>query len=237
MVPVPAHGRVFRAERRVRLGDVTPLGRLRLDSLGRLLQDVSDDDVRDVGLEGNWVVRRMALEVGRFAVYGEDLSLATFCSGLGSHWAERRVEVCGAGGALASAATVWVLTDPETMAPARLGDTFLSVYGPSAGERRVRARLQHDHPPSDAPRLPWRFRFVDFDLLGHVNNAAYWIAVEEQLARRRDLRAPLRAEIEFRVAVERDDDTALVVVDHDSALAVWVESDKGVHASMIVRAP
>ncbi len=35
--------------------------------------------------------------------------------------------------------------------------------------------------------------------MGHMNNAAYWAMVEEELSRRSDLRAPLQAEVEFRV--------------------------------------
>ena len=237
MVPVPDHGRLFRSTDRVRLGDVSPHGRLRLDALVRLLQDVSDDDVRDAAFEGNWVVRRLAIQVDRFPEYGEDLELTTFCSGLGSHWAERRVEVHGDRGGTASASTIWVLVDPTTAAPARLGEEFLVIYGPSAGDRRVRARLHHDGPPTDGERGAWRFRFVDYDVLRHVNNAAYWVVVEEHLARRRDLRAPMRAEIEFRAAVERDDDTEIVVLDEDRALKVWIVSGRGVHASLTVSSP
>ncbi|MFM9132658.1 MAG: hypothetical protein ACKORY_08070, partial [Actinomycetota bacterium] len=40
-------GRTFTARRRVRLGDATPKGRLRLDATARYLQDVSNDDTRD----------------------------------------------------------------------------------------------------------------------------------------------------------------------------------------------
>ena len=45
--PLPAAGRVFRANRRVRLGDVTPRGRLRLDAAVRYLQDIAHDDARE----------------------------------------------------------------------------------------------------------------------------------------------------------------------------------------------
>src|SRR3546814_5593560 len=46
LVPRPPRGRVFEGARRVRLGDVSPAGRLRLDAATRYLQDLSADDTR-----------------------------------------------------------------------------------------------------------------------------------------------------------------------------------------------
>ena len=39
-------------------------GRVRLDALARYLQDVAADDVDDAGVEGAWVMRRMAFRAG-----------------------------------------------------------------------------------------------------------------------------------------------------------------------------
>src|SRR5947207_12307857 len=90
-LPPPARGRVYTGRRRVRLGDASPGGRLRLDAAARYLQDVSNDDTRDGGLDDEgWVVRRTTLEVVAFPVMGEELELRTFCSGTGGRWAERR---------------------------------------------------------------------------------------------------------------------------------------------------
>jgi acyl-ACP thioesterase len=79
-------------------------------------------------------------------------------------------------------------------------------------------------------------RFTDFDVLGHVNNAAYWAPVEECLAVRRHLRAPLRAELEFRTALEVGASVALRTVDgEDGTLALWVTDGQDVSASAVVR--
>jgi len=236
MAVEPARGRVVRRGRRVRLGDVSPHGRLRFDAFARYLQDVSDDDVRTSGLgEMSWVVRRTVVEVHRFAAYGEELELATFCSGVGSRWAERTVVARGDQGARMVAATLWVHLDPATMAPRTLPAGFHDVYDEAAGGRTVRARLTHAAPPVGAVGDRWPMRFVDFDVLGHVNNAAYWIPVEEHLARRRDLRAPLRAEVEFRSAVEPAHEVVLLVADDGPSLALWLVGEAGVHASATVR--
>ena len=71
----------------------------------------------------------------------------------------------------------------------------------------MKARLDHPDPPDgELDGFAWPLRFTDFDVLGHVNNAACWQIVEEALAERRDLRAPLRAEVQHRTAIERDAD-------------------------------
>jgi acyl-ACP thioesterase len=168
----------------VRLGDVTPSGRLRLDSLTRYTQDVSDDDTADAGLaaEPAWVVRRTQVDVVRSATLGEEIVITTFCSGLGRRWAERRLSVAGSRGGRYEVATLWICVDPATGRPTELTDEFLGIYGEVAAGRRVTARLANPKPPAGATVRRWPLRAVDFDTLGHVNNAAYWAVVEEALA-------------------------------------------------------
>jgi acyl-ACP thioesterase len=205
LVPVPTVGRVYVATRRARLGDATPGGRLRLDALVRYLQDVANDDTRDAGFDDvmGWVVRRTVVQVDQFPVYLEPLTLRTWCSGTGRRWAERRVQVVGDDGGHVEATSLWVHLDPATMRPKELPPSFHELFAPSAAGRTVSARLEHAGAPNVVnERHAFALRFSDFDVLGHVNNAVYWATVEEELARRRDLRAPLRAEIEHRAPIE-----------------------------------
>src|SRR3954469_12001782 len=92
--------RVYRHCARVGLADVTPAGRARLDAIARWLQDAAWADVTDSGLhdDGVWVVRRLALQVGRAPRFDEPLEVATFCSGVGRLWAERSSTLRGASG-------------------------------------------------------------------------------------------------------------------------------------------
>jgi acyl-ACP thioesterase len=170
-----------------------------------------------------WVVRRTLFEVRQAPRFREMLELSTFCSGLGSRWAERRVSMVGELGASVESATVWVRIDFDSGKPLPLGDRFHELYEEAAQGREVTARLQLDARPPDAgvTREAWPLRFADFDLLGHVNNAASWVMVEEALARRRDLAAPYRAELEYRAAIERDDDVMVVIRDGDGVLDLW----------------
>lgn len=229
-VPLPAVGRRFTGHHRVRLGDVSPNGRLRLDALARFVQDVSNDDTVDAGLEDDmaWVVRRTVVEVHAEAVLREELELTTFCGGIGSRWAERRVSARGDQGAHIETATLWVHLDMDTGRPLKLPAQFHDLYAEAAGGRTIRARLHHDDPPAPTDAggpspAPWPLRFTDFDVLDHVNNAVSWAAVEEERAPRRHLRAPVRAEVEYRAAVERGHEVARLAVDHEGGgLSVWL---------------
>lgn len=259
LLSVPTQGRVFRAGRRVRLGDVDPAGRLRLDALARYLQDVSGDDSDDSGLPDAqaWVVRRTVIEQRRPAHLDEKLELATFCSGYGSRWAERRVSILGAEGARIDAVTVWVHVDPATGRPRTLPAAFHDIYGSAAAGREVLARQVHEPVAPDddgAETMRWRARSTDLDILDHVNNAVAWAIVEQVMARllvaaggERGgpddvLAGSFRAEVEFRDAVERhvahgDDD---LVVAHrpdgsGRALTVWSPDGATVHQTAVLQ--
>jgi acyl-ACP thioesterase len=69
-----------------------------------------------------------------------------------------------------------------------------------------------------------------------VNNAAYWAVVEEQLARRRDLRAPLRAVAEFRSGIRRDDDVQVLATETPTSVSMWLVVAGAVRATLEVTA-
>ena len=136
LVPLPDRGRVFRGGRRVRLADADPSGRLRLDACARYLQDLGNDDTADSGIDDDavtWVVRRVVVDVHTPPRWREWLDLATWCGGLGGRWAERRMSMVGDGGGHIEVSTLWVQVDVATMAPCRLTQRFLDVYGEAAG--------------------------------------------------------------------------------------------------------
>jgi acyl-ACP thioesterase len=230
MVAARPAGRVFEHEVRAGLADAAPGGRVRLDAIARWLQEAAYADVEDAGLGGvaAWVVRRTRLRVERFPRFDERLMVSTFCSGLGRMWAERRTTLSGPHGAV-EAVALWIHLDPRTWRPVPLDDTELTLFREAAGERRIKARLRHPSPGEGAGATPWRFRATDLDLADHVNNAAYWAALEEDLAAGPEP-AALDAEVEFRAPAQRGD---AVVLHHDGAL--WITAPDGeVHASIVV---
>lgn len=229
ILALPAAGRVFTGERTVRLGDATPRGRLRLDAIATFLQDVAEDDAADAGWPSSigWVLRRCAMTVRRFPRRGEHVSLQTFCSGTGARWAERTTTVAGDTGGLLQARAIWVAVDAATGRPARLGDLFHDVYGPSTAGRSVSSRLTLPAPPAQGERTdrPWPVRATDLDVWEHVNNAVHWQAVEDELARVDWV--PAVAELEYNEAIVASDSPSLVSRRSPGRLSVWlVEGDR-----------
>jgi acyl-ACP thioesterase len=233
--------RTFSERRRVYLGDATMSGRLRLDAFARYLQDVATDDVEDAHLadDTGWILRRMELVVHRLPTIYEDVELTTWCSGVGGRWAERSTSLADtrevAGGVCITATAVWVHIRIETGTPLSLADEFFAVYGDDVRKQKVSARLTHPAPPPGARRRPWPLRSADFDVFGHVNNAVYWVAVEDELVAWRDGRRITGADIEFRSGVDPGDEAEIVTSADGDELWLWFVVGDDVRASARVR--
>jgi acyl-ACP thioesterase len=222
-------GRVFEQSFRPGIADADGIGRCRLDAMARWLQDIAYTDLVDAGFEGRgaWIVRRTRIRVEAFPRFGEEISLRTFCSGIGRFSAERRTSIRGESAALETVA-LWVCLDPERGRPMRFPPEFISIYEGSAGGRDANVRLRHPDPPEGAERSTWTFRASEMDPAGHINNSHYWTPLEEGLTAGPE---PDRidAEIEFRdpampgeVALLRD------------GTSLWIASTDGaVHASIV----
>jgi acyl-ACP thioesterase len=210
LAPPPADGRVFRARRPVRLSDRDVRGRLRLDAVARYLQDVAGDDVDETGWgapEHLWVVRWYRIAVVRPFLRDRRVELTTWCSALAPAAAGRRTTLLGDAGGHAEADSAWVHLDRDAR-PARLAG--FEVYGASTEGRRTSTRLVLPDPPADALRSPWQLRVTDVDLMGHLNNAVHWGAVEDVLAASElDPGGPLDARLEYRAAIDLGDEVEL----------------------------
>jgi len=222
-------GRRYETSRRVRLADADPTGRLRLDALARFLQDVGNDDTADAGHDASapWVTRRTTVEVDAWPRIGERLDITTWCGGIGTHYAERRTTLRSATGTVEVAAT-WVHVD-ERGRPARLPQWFHDTYTAAAEGRTIKARLLHPPPPAGAAVQPWPVRWTDLDVVGHVNNAAYWEAVEEVCHQRRLV--PTFAEVEYAGGIDAGDAVTL----HTEGDGIWLTVDGTVRGSAVVR--
>jgi len=238
MVSASSTGRVFAGERRVRLGDVDPSGRLRFDALTRYTQDVSNDDTRDAGLADDlaFVVRTTTVDVHQVGVFGEDLTISTFCGRLGKRWAERRLTVMGSHGAHYEVATLWVHIDTDSGRPLALSDDFLHHYGDAAMGRTVSAKQTVPKPASvgaEKGRRAWPLRAVDFDTFAHMNNAAYWAVIEEDV-RARSVPVPSRTTIEYGAGIGPDDEVTVVSANVGAERYLWWEVNQQPAASAAV---
>jgi acyl-ACP thioesterase len=222
LVPLPSAGRTFAARRRVRLSDADSHGRLRLDAIARYLQDVATDDVHETGWgapDHFWLVRRSLIQQLRPFAIEETVELTTWASGAGSSSAARRTTLAGERGGLIEAESVWVHLGRE-LRPERMDGRF-EIYGPSANGRKITPRLELPDLPEDAERSAWPLRYCDLDVLGHVNNAAYWEAIEEAAARHElSLAQPLEAVLEFRQPLDLSDEIELLFAQRENGFGV-----------------
>ena len=215
--PIAQSGRKFSTSRKVRLGDVTPKGRVRLDAVARYLQDIATDD----SLDGNysephsWVVRRTQMWVTAFPNYLDEIALTTWCGALGSHWAERRTQIKCAGEVVIETAALWVRVDFKTMKPVALSQDLIALLSSATNGRKISSRLEigknlPDLTSNNATSQDWPIRFSDMDAVGHLNNAAYWEVLEEYLGANSGKRAPLKATVEHHGAVDPGDKVQIV---------------------------
>jgi acyl-ACP thioesterase len=230
IVPAPGVGRLFVQTMMPGLADAAPGGRVRLDALARWLQDVALADVSDAGVGDRavWVVRRARLHVARFPRFAEAATVATFCSGLGRMWAQRRTTVTTESGGSVEAVALWVHLDPTSGRPVPLSEEELELYRTAAAGREIKARLRHPAPPEGASVTArrWTFRASELDLAEHINNAAYWAVLEDELLGGPEPDA-VDVELEFRTPAQ----PGLFSVLAEGARR-WLVADGGeVHAS------
>ncbi len=230
LLPRPPQGRVFTLSTKVRLGDVDPHGRMRLDATARHLQDAATDDASQAGLDRRygWLVRRTEIVTTEPAILGEPIEVSTWCTGIGRAWAERRSQIIGARGAHIDTVALWVQIEVATGRPARVADDFIGAYGEAAAGRTVSARLSIDPPTAADRSAHWTPRRTDIDPFGHVNNAATWSFVEEyvDIGDRRGT-----AELEYLAPIGHGEAFGLLVERGDSTVASLVTEAGGVAAA------
>ena len=210
-MPQPPSGRIFRVGYRVRLSDTDTTGRLRLDAVARYLQDAAIDDVSatDWGApEHLWVLRSVRIDVLSPFLDDGFVDIVTWGSSLSSLAAGRRWSLSGDAGGAIEVDSTWIHLGPDAR-PARVGEGF-DAYAEAAQGRVTSTKLTLT-APEDGPRVAWPLRTTDADRMGHVNNAAYWAAVEQRLAEHEpDLRRPHRARLDYRHPIDLGEDVELV---------------------------
>jgi len=222
---------------RVRLSDTDATGRLRLDAVARYLQDAAIDDVAETSWgapEHLWVLRAVRIDVVRPFLEDSEVDIVTWGSSFSSLAAGRRWSLEGDAGGAIEVDSTWIHLGPDAR-PARIGDGF-EAYAEAAQGRPASTRLTLPEPAIAGDRAAWPLRATDVDRMGHVNNAAYWMAVEHRLiGREPDVRTPHRAQLEYRhpidlgERVELAEETrdgrygAAFLVDGSVKAVAWVE--------------
>ncbi|UMB68929.1 acyl-[acyl-carrier-protein] thioesterase [Mycobacterium paraterrae] len=210
MMPVPdGHPDVFDREWPLRVGDIDRHGRLRFDAAARHIQDIGQDQLREMGFEEThplWIVRRTIIDLIRPVEFGDMLRMRRWCSGTSNRWCEMRVRIDGRKGGLMESEAFWININRDTQMPSRISDDFLDGLRKTTDVNRLRWK-GHLKPGSrdDATAVhDFPVRVTDIDLFDHMNNSVYWSVVEDYLWSFPELlAAPLR------VAIEHDAPVAL----------------------------
>jgi acyl-ACP thioesterase len=163
----------------------------------------------------------------------DDLAeLTTWSSGRASIAAARRMSLAGDRGGRVELDSVWVHLARDAR-PARIED--FGPYAESAGNRLVSTRLELQAPGDGAARGAWPLRTTDLDVLGHVNNAAYWHAVEQRLPEAGiDARRPFRARLDYRHPLDLGDPVDLLEATGNGTLALAFTVDGQERAVAVV---
>jgi len=212
LMPVPDPSPdVFDRQWPLRPADVDRLGRLRMDAAVRHMQDIGQDQLREMGHNEThplWIVRRTMVDLIRPIEFQDILRMRRWCSGTSNRWCEMRVRIDGRKGGLVETEAFWINFSRETQGPARIADDFTEALLRTTDVNRLRWKA-YLSPGSrqDAEEIrEFPIRVSDIDLFDHVNNSVYWKVVEEFLDPFPELlEAPLRVTIEHDAAVAYGD--------------------------------
>jgi acyl-ACP thioesterase len=218
LMPVPdPHPDVFDREWPLRVADIDRAGRLRLDAAARHIQDIGQDQLRELGFEEThplWIVRRSMVDLIRPIEFQDMLRLRRWCSGTSNRWCEMRVRIDGKRGrGLVESEAFWININRETQGPARIYEDFLDGLRRTTSLDRLRwkAYLTAGGRDDAAEIHEFPVRFTDIDLFDHVNNSIYWSVVEDYLSSYPELlEAPLRVTLEHIAPVALGDKLEII---------------------------
>jgi acyl-ACP thioesterase len=221
LMPVPdGHPDVFNREWPLRVGDIDRTGRLRLDAAARHIQDIGQDQLREMGFEDThplWIVRRTMVDLIRPIEFQDLLRLRRWCSGTSNRWCEMRVRIDGRKGGLVESEAFWININRDTQMPSRIADDFLAGLHKTTSVDRLRWK-GYLKPGSrdDAVEIhEFPVRVTDIDLFDHMNNSVYWSVIEDYLASHSDLLdRPLRTTIEHEAPVALGDKLEIIAHVH-----------------------
>lgn len=167
-----------------------------------------------------WVLNRMAVEITRYPKAGESLRVVTWSTGIRGFKGFRDFRVHDASGAgVMVGSSIWLYVSTATGAIVRVPKEIAAGF-PVGSEPAWAADLEKRKFPDAGEvgvRCPMTLRYSDFDVNGHVNNAAYLDFVQAALARcRADVR-PRTIAIRFARAIPADAAEIEVLLPRDDA--------------------
>lgn len=192
-----------------------------MDAAARHIQDIGQDQLREMGYEAThplWIVRRTMMDLLAPVEFQNILRVRRWCSGTSNRWCEMRVRIDGKrDGGLVESEAFWININRETQGPARISDDFLAGLKRTTSVDRLRWKsyLSAGSRDDAAEIRNYPVRVTDIDLFDHMNNSVYWSVVEDYLASYPELLdAPLRVTVEHEAPVALGDKLEIVAHVH-----------------------
>ncbi|MDP0398152.1 acyl-[acyl-carrier-protein] thioesterase [Tsukamurella strandjordii] len=186
----------------VRTGDVNPERRVRLDGVARYLQDMANDEMFHRGFESTdpyWLVRRTIIDVLAPLSWPADVTLTRWCESTSSRWCNMRISLHDTAGGHVETEGFWIRFNADTGMPTHISDGGMEYLSKYVAETRLRWKALNTEPAPEPSASDHEFalRTTDYDPFQHLNNAAYWQLVEDDLDGDPILLSPHRAIIEY----------------------------------------
>ncbi|MGL4305131.1 MAG: acyl-[acyl-carrier-protein] thioesterase [Mycobacteriaceae bacterium] len=244
----------FSVEYRIRASDIDQDMRLRLDGIGRYLQDVANDNLRASSCSLSdpfWIVRRTVIDVLQPISWPGTVKLERWCSSVSTRWANMRVRLVAnhetdrlnpneRPQGLIETEAFWINVNEQGL-PTRISDDGFELLSSTTDQHRLRWRSMHTSiapDPDEEGIFPDRLhplRSTDFDPFRHVNNSSYWVVLEDELTEHPDLvRKPHRAVIEYHRPIAPGAQITVRRRRKNNTLSVWMIVDNQVTTTATV---
>jgi medium-chain acyl-[acyl-carrier-protein] hydrolase len=159
-------------------------GRVKLDSLMKLLQNAALDHVRETDRDSRvliadgfaWILNKVAITIFRHPVYGQTLTVDTWHRGTKGFKSYREYELRWGEEIVAAATSSWLYLDLARRRVVKVPAETDRLYG-TRPDLALGLDIEEWRPDKKlAPDFVMDIttRHSDYDMLGHVNNAAYF---------------------------------------------------------------
>lgn len=180
-MPVPESYQ-FAAHYAVRYSEVDASGRLRLDSLCHLLQDIAGKHAHAMGVSvpqlipqnKTWVLTKLELAISQLPAWQETIEIVTWPATTEKFFAFRDFTISDANGQqIGAASTAWVLINLEKRRPMRLPPAILALHPEKASRALPTPFQKFSCRGQVVHELRRRAVYLDLDFNQHVNNVQY----------------------------------------------------------------
>ncbi len=197
----------FTLQAKVAYADVDRDQLLTLGGVFKLLQEaaIKHADVYALGAKAmvakgeSWVLNRIAASIARYPRYEEMLTLRTWSAGIRGFRGYRDLRVYCGDELVLSASTLWIYVNLRTKALARVPEELAAQFpvGQGAMFKPDLDRVRHEPPAATASVTEVALRYGDFDGNAHLNNTAYFDALQTALSRQKLPVRPTALEVQF----------------------------------------